>query len=342
FTSPALLIKITGPAAWYVTLISMLTALLGFTFTYLLLKKHKGKNLIEIFEIVLGRYLGAIFSGVLVLWFIFAASILLREFIEVLRVYELPSSPTSFVMLTFVVGVGVICYFGLESITRFTKLLFPILFFGFILVIFISSSNYNYHHLFPAFGYGITKSIFNGIKRSAAYGEAMILAVFFHSLASIKRFRNASYIAIIISGLLNSLALLAYIMTFPYFTASRVLSLLYEMTKLIEYGRFFQRLDPIFFFIWNIGTFVTVTALFYTSVSIFCMIFRIKDIKPILIPFLIILFSGAMLPQDAAIIITGYVQASREYSWIIYYLLPLIVLIVSMFKGGKKETLENE
>ena len=48
-----------------------------------------------------------------------------------------------------------------------------------------------------------------------------------------------------------------------------------------------------------------------------------------------------MLPQDAAIIITGYVQAA-EYSWIIYYLMPLIVLIVSMFKGDKKGTFENE
>lgn len=341
FTSPALLIKFTGTAAWYVTLISALTALAGFTFIYLLLKKYPGKNLIEIFEIVWGRFFGSILSGLLSLWFIVVSCVFLREFTEVLRVYELPLSPTSFIIFIFIIGTGILSFLGLEAIIRFAKLSFPILLLGFIVVLSLSSLNFNIHHLYPMFGYGVTKSIFHGIIRSAVYGEVIILAVFYHSLQGVKHIGKSCYFAIILSGILNSASVLAYIMTFPYFTASRIISLMYEMTKLIDYGRFFQRLDPIFFFIWNIGSFITVAALFYTGISIYCMIFRIQNIKPILIPSLIILYSGAMLPQDATVIITGYVQAIREYSWIIYYFLPLITLIFSKFKGNKGEYSEQ-
>lgn len=337
FTSPALLIKFTGTAAWYVTLISALTAIVGFTFVYLLLRRYPGKNLIEIFEVVWGRSLGSIFSGLLSLWFIAESCIFLREFTEVLRVYELPLSPTSFIIFIFVVGIGVLIFLGLEAIVRFSKLAFPIFILGFIIVLVLSSLNFNIHHLYPVFGYGITKSIFHGLIRSSVYGEVIILAVFYHSLQGVKYIGKSCYSAIVLSGILNSVSILAYLMTFPYFTAPRIISLMYEMTKLIDYGRFFQRLDPIFFFIWNVGSFITVATLFYTGISIYCMIFRIQNIKPILVPSLIILYSGAMLPQDATVIITGYVQASREYSWIVYYFLPLITLIVSKFKGNKGE-----
>jgi hypothetical protein len=43
FTSPAVLVRHVGTAAWYVTLISAITALIGFSFIYLLLSVFQVK-----------------------------------------------------------------------------------------------------------------------------------------------------------------------------------------------------------------------------------------------------------------------------------------------------------
>lgn len=335
FTSPALLISFTGTANWYATLISAGTALIGFTFVYLLLKDYPGRNLIEIFEIVLGRYIGFIFSGIFSLWFIFIAAAFLREFAEVLTVYVLPLSPLSFIIGMFVFGTTILSFMGLESIVRFAKLSSLVIFVGYISVQLLSWEYYELHRIFPIYGYGIKNTLLHGITRSSAYGEAVILAVFAGSLQGVQHIKRAGYAAIFISGLLVSSALLSFTLVFPYTVAQEITSLMYQMTRLIDYGRFVQRLDPIFFFIWNIGTFIAITTIFYTGVSIYCHMFRIQDIKPVLIPSNIILFAAAMIPKDMSIIIMGYVQGTRQYGWIIYFLMPLIVLIISRLRRKK-------
>ena len=99
-------------------------------------------------------------------------------------------------------------------------------------------------------------------------------------------------------------------MTFPYFAAPRIISLMYEMTKLIDYGRFFQRLDPIFF-LFGMGILYYSCNFVLYGYQYLLYDFRIQNIKPILVPSLIILYSGAMLPQDATVIITGYVHKAK-------------------------------
>ena len=337
FTSPSSVAGYVGTAAWYMTLISAATAALGFTFVYLLLKRFPGKNIVEIFEITLGRFLGFIFSGLLLALFLLSPATILREFTEVSKVYVFPLSPPSYIMGLFIIGVMLLGILGLETQARFSRLVAPILLVTFVVGLILASQNYDLYKLTPILGYGIKRTIYHGLTRSSVYGYAVILAVIASSLQGTKHIKKIGYISIVASGILVSAATLAFTLTFPYYTAKEVTAPLYQMMALVDYGRFFQRFDALFFFVWDISTLITVSLELYIAASIYCKMFRIQNIKPVIIPFSIIMFTIALIPKDFGTLMSGYDNLIREYGWTVFYILPIIALIAAKLRGKKGE-----
>jgi hypothetical protein len=107
---------------------------------------------------------------------------------------------------------------------------------------------------------------------------------------------------------------------------------MYEMAELIDYGRFVQRVEPIFLFIWFFSSFISITALFYCFVSLYCKIFRIQDIRPIALGSALILFVSALFNMDLGVGAVQRIQNIRQYGWIPPFILPLIALIVGMLR----------
>ena len=96
-----------------------------------------------------------------------------QEFAEVLKVYVMPKSPPSFIMILFLVTIIVLSFMGMETIVRFAKFIIYILGAGYILVVLLSSQNFAPRHLFPLLGYGLT-TIIHGLLRSSFYGDIVI------------------------------------------------------------------------------------------------------------------------------------------------------------------------
>jgi len=167
----------------------------------------------------------------------------------------------------------------------------------------------------------------------------LIIAVVAGSLQGTKYVKKVGYLSLLLSGILVSSVLLAFTLAFPYYTGSEITAPMYQLTAMIDYGRFLQRLEPIFLFVWFESSFISVSAIVYTSVSLYCKIFRIQDMKPVIFPFAVILFTVAMIPSDITTVATGYIHRSREYGWIIFYIPPLIALIMAIIrkKGAKKQ-----
>lgn len=338
FTSPGLLANILGTSSWYMTLISALTAALGFTFIYLLLKRFPGQNIVQAYEASLGRFLGFIFSFLLTILFTINASSIIREFVDVLKIYVLPLTNISLLIGLFVLVTAIVCFLGLETLARFSRLSAYILLISFLLVLILATQRYEFFRLFPLLGHGLSKTVIHGLLRCSFYGEVLILAVIAGSLQGIKYLKKAGYISLLLSGILVAIALLAFTMAFPYYAGAEITAPMYQLSAMIDYGRFFQRIEPIFLFIWFISSFISVTAIFYTSASLYCKIFRINDMRPTILPLAIIVFTIAMIPKDITSVATGFIHNSREYGWIILFIPPLIALIVAKIKkkGGKE------
>lgn len=338
FSSPAALAGLVGNAGWYMTILSAVIALIGFLFIYLLLKRFPGKDLAEIFDLSLGRFIGFIFSGIVAMYLLFIAITRLSEFNEVMRVYVFPLSPNWYIIAFCIIGIFVLSRLGLESIARFSKLLVYLMLAGFVIVLALGMQNYHINNIYPILGYGLDKTMTMGIVRSSVYGEVIILAIFAGSFQGVKYIKKEGIISIGLSALLICVSLLAFTLTFPYYTAQEITAPMYEMASLIDYGRYLQRVEPIFLFIWIISTLISTTIVFYSFVWLYCKMCRIQDKNPIILGSAVILFAGTLMHKDIASVIFGNVRFIRSYGSIPIFILPLLALIVAVFrKKGAKE-----
>lgn len=337
FTSPGVLADVLGTTGWYMTLISAAGGALGFTFVYLLLKRFPGKNLVEIFDKVFGRWIGFAVSFLLAVIFMLNAAIMLREFTDVMKVYVLELSPPAFIMGIFVIGVAVAAFMGLEAIARFSKLIAYFLLTAFIAVLVLSWQNYEVHRLTPLLGNGLDKTFYHGALRSTVYADAIILGVIAGPMQGVNHIKKAGYRAILLSGLLISVSFIAFSLTFPYYTAAEITAPMYQMASLIDYGRFIQRLESLFLFVWNISTFISVSISFYISLSVYSKVFRIQNIRPIILPACVILITLALIPKDIVSVVKGYVHVIRQSGWIVFFVPPILALGIAKIrrlKGG--------
>ncbi len=335
YTSPSMVMKVVGTAGWYMTLISAAIAAIALTPIFSLLNRFPGKNIMEIYDISLGKVGGSILSFLLFVIILITTAVNMKEFTEVLIVYVYPESPPGYIIGLLLLVIILAAYLGLESIARVSRLLGGILLFGLISVLILASKNYNISHLFPLLGYGAKPIIINGLLRSSAYGEMIVIGIFVRSLQGIKYIKKAACYSLILSGAIISISIFAFTLSFPYYTGKEITAPMYLMTTLISYGGFFQRLEAIFLFIWSISLLIALSFLFYMNLMIYCHIFNIKDKRPLILPLAIILYTLTMIPENMTSLITIYMQALRSYGWIFFYLPPGFALLAAVLRGKK-------
>jgi len=338
FSSPAVLAGMVGTTGWYATLISASVALLGFAFIYHLLKRFPDKEIDEIFELSLGRVVGTVFTLVLALTMLYIGTTRLSEFSEVMRVYVFPSSPDWYLKIIYMLCVFVLSWLGLETIARVTKLFAYVMLIGFFLVLLLAAQNYDINNLFPIFGYGLDTTVINGVLRSSAYGEVIILAIFAKSFQGIKFIKKEGVISLALSAFFISVSILAFSLTFPYTSVQETTSPMYEMSTLIDYGRYLQRVEPIFLFIWIISSLISSAIIFYSFVWLFCKAFRIQDRRPIIIGSSAILFLLSYMHKGITTVMYGFVQPLRSYGSLVFFVMPLIALITAAIRKKRSDT----
>lgn len=337
YTSIAVIVKIEGTSGWYGTLISCLTSLVMFSFIFLLLKRFPDMDITQIFEAVIGRVAGKVLTLAFSAYMIFYAASSIREFIEMIKAYNLPYTPPSVLIFGFIAVCAIVAYHGLEGIARVSAIFFVPVIIGILLILILASPNYDLDYMKPYLGYGLKNTIVTGMLRSSAYDEVVILAFIINSVHGLKIFRKAGYSSILISGLTFSTNILCNILAFQYTVGSENLSSLFELSRAIYFNRFVQRLESIFLFAWVIASLVTVSIAFYLTIDIYTKAFRIPGHRPLIFPFSFILFMVALIPENMPEVVQVNIHFIRQYSGFFIYLAPIAILLLAVIfrkRGG--------
>ncbi|HHV64115.1 MAG TPA: endospore germination permease [Peptococcaceae bacterium] len=344
YTSPHVIIKELGTAAWYATLISCLTSLLFFGLVYLLLKRFPGNDLYQVFEAATGPKLGKILILIFGVYFLYYAGVNMGEFTIILKVYSKRLTPTEILTVAFLFVLIAQAYVGLEGIARTAYVFFFFIMGGLLLIILLAIPAYELDYLKPWLGYGLDKTILIGILRSSAYDEIIVLAIIINSIHGLKNFKKVGITCLIFTGLTFSICLACILAAFQYTVASEHLSGMFQLSRIIYYSRFFQRVEAIFLFIWVFASLITVSLAFYMALSSYCRAFKINNHRPLLLPFAFLAFTVASWPDNVAEVLEIHVKLIRQYSFLILYFLPLLVLAWSLITGkkGGKASGENQ
>ncbi len=338
FTSIAFIVQMTGTAAWYTTLVSCAVSLIFFYFLYLLLKRFPGKDIPQIYETVFGKVVGKLLVFMFCVFAVYYSGSTLREFVEMIKVYNLPQTPTSIIMISFLLVAVIVSYFGFECMARVCAICFIPTMAGLLLILLLASPSYSFNLLKPFGGYGTDVTLMSGFLRSSAYMEFTILAIVIGAIGGYGNFKKISVISILLTGVIFSTSIFCFLLTFGYSLGSENISGIFELSRSIYFNRFFQRVESIFLFIWVISSVITTTVTFYISILIYCKIFKIKNHRPLILPFAVLVFIVAILPRSMQEIAQVNVVFLRQYSMFVVYIPSIIVLIISWIfkKRGQK------
>jgi len=335
FTSGWSIADRLGPAAWYGILLSACTALGGFYILFLLLQRFQGQGLVPVYEAAFGRPAGGLLLLLTASLFLFNGAMITREFVEAGKVYFYPLTPPSLMIVFFLLAVVTLLHCGLEVIVRSAALFAWPLLTALLAIFFFAGPLYSASHLFPILGPGPVKTLTTGLMRSSMFGEVIVLAVFVNALQGAGHFKKAGVTALVFSGALITLSAIFYTLAFPYPVAAENTIPLLALTRVIEYGRFFQRFDSIFLFAWSIVAMLAVAVNLYAALSIYCRVFRIDDHRALLPSLAVLVFSLAILLPDISSIAFIYVNLMRQHGWLIGFGLPLLALLAAVVRGKK-------
>ena len=327
-----------GTAGWILTIYISLLVLIIYIILIKLLKKFENKDILDIAEIAGGKPLKIVTGLVITSVLFFLTTAVLREFSEDMKVVSLPTSPLSYIMIFFIIGVVVGSFLGLEAIMRYHAIIVPVIATGYIIILLGVIPQMDFTNLLPILGNGSYNVFGKGFFRVSIYSELLVLFLLPPFLGSYKNVRAVGYIAIGFSSVFLIGGSLVYILTFPYPSNLESFLPVYQMARLINLGGFFQRIESMFVFIWAMAAFIYLTAAFYFMVYTFAKTTGLKYVRPLILPFAVMVFSAAFIPQNLVTVIKMKTQFfSIPALLLTFAFIGLILIIANLRKHDKKE-----
>ena len=115
---------------------------------------------------------------------------------------------------------------------------------------------------------------------------------------------------------------------------------MYLLIRSVEFGRFFQRPDALFFFIWVLSLMAYISTILFLITFIFKKITNSRDRNPMVYAFSLILFVAALLPSNMAQVrFLDNVISKYIIIGLIFIFVPLILILANL--KSKKVNLNN-
>lgn len=330
---PRYITKDAGTAGWILSILICLFALLIFFIISKLFSRFPGKDIIDISYDVCGNLGKIIICLIFSLPFIFSVGIVLRILSENVKLVSLPLSPLSFVMMFFITSAIFVSFLGPEILARLSCLFLPAIVIGYALLLLMASPNIDSNNFFPILGNGLPEIFSSSLVRVSAYFGLLIIYLFPPFIKSPKLFKSIGYISIIFSGIVMTSVLLVYTGIFPYPTSLEPTLPMYSLSRVINIGTFFRRIDPLFMLIWATSSFLYLGIALYFMTHFFARGFNLKYSNPLILPFAILTYCVAFIPDNLILSVIIEDSIIRVFGAGLVFIPPIILLLIAKFRG---------
>lgn len=306
-----------------------------FLLIFKLYKGQEDKDIFDLAENVGGKVLKNITGILTILYLISASFITINEFSEDVKNILFSNNSVQSVSIVFIIGVCIASYFGLKGVLRISNVLFPILIIGLIAISFSLLADIHLYNLVPILGTGAKKVFLQGLNHAGRYNSLFLLFIF---APKIKNLKKSGLYCLLSTTLVILFVVFLIFSVIPYPEISENYFAFFEITRMISFGRFFQRVEVIFTFLWLF------VSLIYLATAISVVIYTLKkafkvEYPNLLLPLICTAFIGLIyiFPD------TGSILMTRDFMYtyvtpILVFFAPLILLFLSKLKmGGAKK-----
>jgi spore germination protein KB len=330
--------------AWIALLLGMSGGIIIFFIYYQLFKYYPDIPLTSYVQKIIGKFMGRILAFMYIIYFIYIAARVLREFGELLTTTIYASTPLLIINALMILTIIYSIHKGFEVIARVGELFFIMVYIlaimGFLLVAF--SGLIHLENLRPILENGLMPVIKVAVGQTLTFpfGEMIVFTMLLPFLNDKKKAKTVCITGMVLSGINITISAVINIATLGVDLYSRSPFPLLNTVGKIEIGNFIQRLDVFFMLYLMVGGFFKIAIYFYAAVMGAADIFRFKDQKKLCFPI------GMMILFSSLTIASNYAEHIKEgLKFITIYLhypfqimIPMMLLIIAFFRNRKKQS----
>lgn len=299
---------------------SAITAFLFFV-AFKLFKKFKEKDILDISFFLGGNFLKYLVGIAAILFLFFETFISLSEFTINVQNTLFHESPQEHIAILFTITILISGLIGLKGVFRVAAIIAPIIIISFIALFFSLSPDVDLTNFAPIFGNGIQTFFTTGTFHTACFECLALLFLLSPNIKSVQKVSTITFIFIIL------LSFITYFLVFgliSYPSVTDNYAAIYEITKLISYGRFIQRVESIYILTWLLATFIYLSTGACCIVKIIKKLFEIKDFKRIVPSICVSLLCASLM-------LSSYVELLTFRKFLATYITPLIIIVIPLF-----------
>ena len=341
---PKIIIQSQGSATIINIIYITLIALFAIFILNKLYKNFKGMDILDISGYLFGKTFKFIIGVLIIVCFIFIASLLLRITAENLKTMYFQNTPIQYIVFFMLLAVAFINRYGLRAVIKSNLIITPLIIASFIVLLLLSSSDFVYQRVFPLLGYGAKNTFITGASNLFCFGNLAFLFLLMPHLKDYNQFNKLSYISVIITGLLLLLVIGSILLIFPISIASGSSIPLYLQTRAITLGKFIQRIDAFFVLIWNLSVLSYCSIIIGFINYIFKKITNVQTSSTISYTFVAILFAASLLYTNILQVRKLDAEGYKHIALSLTFVVSFIILILANIKKKffKKDNIKGD
>ncbi|MFS0876351.1 GerAB/ArcD/ProY family transporter [Solibacillus isronensis] len=329
--------------AWLAVLIGLAGGCCLFWIYHSLYSYYPEIPLTEYIQKILGSFLGKVLAFFYVLYFMYIAARVLRDFGEMLIIVFYPQTPLFVMNVLMVLVVVYTIRKGIEVIARTGELLIIIMLLigisGAILI--IISGIIELSNLEPLLEDGLKPVIKTAFTQTLffPFGEVIVFAMILPYLNKKTKTLKTGLLGLGLSGLIIALIMAMNISVLGVNLISRSHFPLLSTIQTIEVAGFLQRLDIAFMLTTVIGGFFKISLYFYATLAGAANLFNIKDSAKLAYPLgLLLLILSITIASNFSEHVYEGLQVVPLYVHLPFQvIIPGLLLIIAFFKNRKKQ-----
>jgi spore germination protein KB len=346
FEMGSALVLVPGTAAkqdaWIAVLIGLLCGLLLYFVYYRLFKYYPDLPLTSYVQEITGKFIGRILGFLYVVYFIYIATRVLRDFGELLTSTIYSYTPLFILNALMVLTVIYTTRKGFEVLSRVGEIYFGVVyllaFAGITLVAF--SGLIHLDNLLPMLENGWTPVMKTVAVQTLnrPFGEMVVFTMFLPFINEPKKAKIVGLAGMLLSGLNIAITTVINISVLGTDIFVRTPFPLLSTIGKIQIAEFLERLDVLFMLYLVIGVFFKITIFFYAAVAGTADLFGFKDQRRLCFPIGLLLLIGSV---TIATSITEHFEEGIKFvpiylQWPLQIIIPCLLLIIAFFRNRKR------
>lgn len=312
------------------------TSILTFIVLFIILNLYKNfsnMDIIDISEYVGGKALKFIW-GIILMFYLFTLCVLtFAEFTQNLQSILFTDAPQEYISILFGVAIVISLFLGIRGIFRTGSIIAPIITIGFILMFIALQPEIDLTNFFPIFGNDIRNFWLLGPSRIGRYdGIFFILLI----IPYVKNYKKVGYFSFLMTAFLILPIIFLLVGIPPYPSIIEGYFPIFEITRLISFGRFIQRVESIFILLWLLATFIYLSLTLQFIILIFQKVFNLKYSERLIPLFSIITIATSALLSTFEIVIKTRNFVFAYISSLMLYVIPILLLIIAKIKRRRQ------